>query len=83
MKQKNKPAFFKYLPVIIAAVVGAVGGYLYYRFIGCATGTCAITSNPYISTLYGGIIGGVIGIALAPDADSSCAAEKGEEKSCE
>ncbi len=37
--------------------VGAVLGFAYYYYIGCASGTCAITSNPYISTAYGAMIG--------------------------
>lgn len=36
---------------------GGVLGYAYYRFIGCASGTCPITSNPYISTIYGAVMG--------------------------
>lgn len=36
---------------------GLIGGYLYYYYIGCMSGSCPITSNPYISTIYGGIIG--------------------------
>ena len=36
---------------------GAVLGFGYYYYIGCASGTCAITSNPYISTAYGAMIG--------------------------
>ena len=50
----------KHLPVIIGAVVGAVAGYLYYRFVGCASGTCVISSSPIISTLYGGSLGGLM-----------------------
>lgn len=38
-------------------LVGMLGGYLYYHFIGCNSGTCPITSNPFISVLYGGLIG--------------------------
>jgi hypothetical protein len=38
-------------------VLGAAGGYAYYYFIGCASGACPISSNPYIITIYGGIIG--------------------------
>ena len=38
-------------------VVGAALGFAYYRFVGCRTGACAITSNPYISTLYGALMG--------------------------
>jgi len=36
---------------------GAVLGYSYYRFVGCRTGTCPISSNPFISTLYGALMG--------------------------
>ena len=36
---------------------GASLGYLYYYYIGCASGSCAITSNPYISTAYGAMMG--------------------------
>ena len=25
---------------------GGVGGWLYYRYVGCAMGACAITFNP-------------------------------------
>jgi hypothetical protein len=42
---------------ILPVVLGAAGGYAYYYFIGCASGACPISSNPYISTVYGGIIG--------------------------
>jgi hypothetical protein len=39
------------------SVLGAVGGYAYYYYIGCLSGTCPISSNPWISTSYGAIIG--------------------------
>jgi LytS/YehU family sensor histidine kinase len=42
-------------------LVGLVAGYWYYSAIGCASGSCSITSNPVNSTLYGGLIGGLIG----------------------
>ncbi len=48
----------KYKLTFIGIAVGAVGGYLYYHFVGCASGTCAITSNPLNSTLYGAMMGG-------------------------
>jgi phage shock protein E len=44
---------------IIGIVAGAIGGYLYYHFVGCASGTCAITSKPINSTLYGAMMGGL------------------------
>ena len=42
---------------IIGLLVGAAGGYLYYYYVGCASGTCHLTSNPYISVLYGALMG--------------------------
>ena len=49
----------KYKLTIIGVFVGALGGYLYYHFIGCNSGTCAITSKPLNSTLYGALMGGL------------------------
>ncbi len=43
--------------MIIGPVAGAVLGFVYYKFIGCSSGACPITSNPWISTLYGAIMG--------------------------
>jgi len=45
---------------VIGPLIGAILGYSYYRFIGCSTGSCPITSNPYASSIYGAIIGFLI-----------------------
>lgn len=45
------------LRFILFVVVGAAIGYAYHRFVGCRTGACAITANPYLSTLYGAVMG--------------------------
>lgn len=42
---------------ILPVVAGAVLGYAYYHFIGCRTNTCPITSNPFITTIYGAFAG--------------------------
>lgn len=52
---------YKHKFTIIGIIAGAVGGYLYYHFIGCESGTCAITSKPLNSTLYGAMMGGLFG----------------------
>ena len=44
----------------IGVVVGAIAGYLYYYYVGCASGTCSITSKPLNSTLYGAAMGGLV-----------------------
>lgn len=38
-------------------LLGAIGGWLYWRFVGCLGGSCPIWSNPWISTGYGGLLG--------------------------
>jgi hypothetical protein len=45
------------IKITIGAAVGAVLGFSYYYFVGCRTGGCPITSNPYISIVYGSAIG--------------------------
>ena len=50
----------KYRLTLIGGVVGALGGYAYYYFVGCANGTCAITSNPLNMTVYGILMGGLL-----------------------
>ena len=45
---------------VIGVVIGAIAGYVYYFYIGCASGTCAITSKPLNSTLYGAVMGGLL-----------------------
>jgi len=44
----------------IGIILGTIAGYLYYLYVGCASGTCAITSKPLNSTLYGAVMGGLI-----------------------
>jgi phage shock protein E len=50
----------KHKLTIIGIVLGAIGGYLYYHYIGCMSGTCPITSQPLNSTLYGAMMGGLL-----------------------
>jgi uncharacterized membrane protein YedE/YeeE len=45
------------IKTIASILAGAVIGFGYYYFVGCRTGTCPISGNPYISTLYGAMIG--------------------------
>lgn len=42
---------------LIGAAIGAIAGYFYWQQIGCASGTCMITSKPVNSTIYGAVMG--------------------------
>ncbi len=42
---------------VAGLVIGAALGYAYYRFIGCTTGGCPITSNWWSATAYGAGLG--------------------------
>ncbi|TNF45624.1 MAG: hypothetical protein EP310_01215 [Bacteroidetes bacterium] len=46
---------------IVFLLAGATGGFLYWRFIGCNSGTCAIKSVWYWSTLWGAAVGYLVG----------------------
>lgn len=50
----------KNILTIIGVGVGALAGYLYWLNVGCSSGTCAITSNPINSTIYGSVMGGLL-----------------------
>ena len=45
---------------IIGIILGAIGGYLYWHYIGCVSGTCPITSSPIMSTIWGALLGGLL-----------------------
>jgi len=52
----------KHFKKIAVVAIGAALGFAYYRFIGCQSGVCPLTSNPWISTGYGALIGFVFAI---------------------
>jgi hypothetical protein len=60
MSRENKKRIFK---IALGLVLGGIAGFAYYSYVGCATGSCPITSNPVISTAWGAGIGGLLGIA--------------------
>lgn len=57
--------------IIVGVLAGAIGGYMYYHFVGCASGTCAITSKPLNSTIYGAIMGGLLVSLFTGDSKKS------------
>lgn len=61
---------------LTGAVAGAIGGYIYYAQIGCATGTCAITGNPVNSTIYFSVMGALAFSALKSGGNKSKQSER-------
>jgi len=49
----NKILLKRVAPIL----AGGILGYAYYYYIGCNSGGCPITGSPYVSTLYGALIG--------------------------
>ena len=57
----NKGFFKKYLPEIAGTVAGAVGGFLYWKYVGCLSGTCAIKSSWYLMIPWAAVLGYLAG----------------------
>ena len=65
MKKKNCK-LTGILRVIALPLVGSAGGWLYYRYVGCTTGTCAVTSSLWLSNVFGYILGSLLYTVLWP-----------------
>ena len=52
--------FNKYKLHAIATLIGVLGGFLYWKFVGCQNGQCAIKSNPYLMMGYGAVFGALL-----------------------
>jgi hypothetical protein len=51
----------KNILTLVFTIIGGLGGFLYWKYVGCQSGTCPIKSVWYWSTLYGALIGGLVG----------------------
>ncbi|MDA3912078.1 MAG: DUF6132 family protein [Bacteroidales bacterium] len=58
---KIKSIIKKHRLSIIGAIVGGVGGYLYWYYVGCLSGTCPMKQLWY----YNAILGALVGLFLA------------------
>ena len=54
----------------LGIIIGDILGFLYYYFIGCTSGTCAITNSPYSSIVMGSVFG--LLITNSPCSQNSC-----------
>lgn len=46
--------------IFAGIAAGAIGGFLYWYFIGCESGSCPITSSPLNSSIYGALLGALL-----------------------
>jgi hypothetical protein len=61
----------------LGVLLGGGAGFAYFYFVGCQSGTCPITSNPYISTAYGALIG----IVMSSGARKGSSSQPGRDQS--
>ncbi|HOL28867.1 MAG TPA: DUF6132 family protein [Paludibacteraceae bacterium] len=52
-----KKFFSRHWLKVVGVLLGSIGGFAYFYFVGCKSGTCPISSNPYISIVYGAVLG--------------------------
>jgi len=67
-KRVVKHRFFRLAMGIIA---GAVAGLLYWKFVGCHSGTCPLTSNPYKTVILFSLMGGLLTYSKAAEQDAA------------
>jgi len=52
---------------IVLSAIGGIGGFLYWKYVGCISGACPLQSKWYITSLYGLVIGYLISGMFIPD----------------
>jgi len=50
---------------LVFLAAGGIGGFLYWKYVGCASGSCPIKSVWYWSTLAGMVLGYLVGDILS------------------
>lgn len=45
------------MDIIFGILIGGGLGFLYYKVVGCPTGSCPITAKPQNTILYGAVMG--------------------------
>jgi hypothetical protein len=66
----------KNILTITGVLIGAIAGFLYWKYVVCTSGTCYIQSNPNLMTLYGALLGGIIFSIFQPKPTSNQQREK-------
>ena len=48
------------LKAVVGLLAGAAVGYAMYRFVGCKTGACPLTANPWVAMFIWGLMGALL-----------------------
>ena len=56
--------FNKHKYGIILLAPGIIAGFFYWKYVGCMSGTCPLTSNWQLTLLFGGLVGYFIGDSI-------------------
>jgi len=67
-----KATLKKWLKPVLFTVGGALAGLAYYRYVGCVTGSCPITSSPVTSMVYMGLIGWLLSGVFGKECGDKC-----------
>lgn len=59
--ESRSPPRTRLLALAAFALAGAIAGYVLHRVVGCPGGGCLITGSAPISTIYGLVVGLVLG----------------------
>ncbi len=49
-----------WIRLVIGLVIGGLFGFAMYRFTGCSSGACPLSSNVWISTILGMVFGALL-----------------------
>lgn len=67
-----KVTYKKWMKPALFTLSGVLAGLAYYYFVGCATGSCPITSNPILSMAYMGLVGWLLSGMFGKGCDGGC-----------
>ena len=70
--EKKRWNWKRILRPVLFTLGGVIAGYLYYYFVGCASGACPISANPIRSMIYVGLIGLLLSCVFSPCGGGSC-----------
>ena len=62
----------KWMKPSLFTLGGALVGLVYYLAVGCPTGSCIITSSPFTSMAYMGLVGWLLSGVFGTGCDGSC-----------